>query len=46
MSTLKLIKNYLWSKNKNNHTPHRGVLGLANKTDHKALNQIEPTGLE
>lgn len=44
MNSFRLIKNHLWSKNKNNHVLHKAVLGLTNKTDHKALNQIEPKG--
>lgn len=45
MNSLKPIKNHIWSKNKKNHAPHRAVLGLTNKIDHKALDQIEPKGL-
>lgn len=46
MNLLRLIKNHLWGKNKNKHAPHKAVLGLTNKIDHKALNQIEPKGLQ
>lgn len=46
MNSHKLIKEHLWSENKNDHRPHKSVLGLTNKMDHKALNQIEPKALE
>lgn len=46
LNSLKLIKKHLWSKNKNDHGPHKIVLGLTNKMDHKALNQIELKGLK
>lgn len=45
INSLKLIRNQLWNKNKKNLVPHKVVLGLINKMDHKALNQLEGKSL-